>query len=91
MYELLPSHCHSKPHQCEAPREVPCHAQNLTTQGGGRVTHDEMFLVDGEKTECDAGTVRSNAADLRTAFFVKHSRHHHCHRLTSGPSTGTST
>ena len=77
--------------ECAAPRVVPCHAQNLTNQGSGRVMHDELFVVDGERIESDAGTVRSNTADLRTAFFVKRSRHHHCNRQTFQPSTRTST
>ena len=74
-----------KNHECEAPRVVPCHAQNLTTQGSGRVMHDELFL---EKRECDAGTV---LMIFRKAFFVKRSRPHHCHRLTSQPSVHTNT
>ena len=45
-----------KNHECEAPRVVPCHAQNLTTQGSGPVMNDEILLADCER-ECDAGTV----------------------------------
>ena len=62
-----------KNHECEAPRVVPCHAQNLTTQSSGRVTHDELFLADREKRECGAGTV--------LMIFGKH----FCQALTSSP------
>ena len=53
-----------KNHECEALRVVPCHAQNLTTQDSGRVMHDELFLVDCEKRESDAGTVLMICAKL---------------------------
>ena len=73
-----------KNQECEVPRMVPCHAQNLSRQGCGRVMHHEPCLVDCEKKECDAGTVLLIFAK---PFFVKRSRHHHCHCLTSQPST----
>ena len=39
--------------ECEAPRVVPCNAQNLTTQSSGRVMHDDLPLADCEKRESD--------------------------------------
>ena len=77
-----------KNQECEVPRMVPCHAQNLSRQGCARVMHHEPCLVDCEKKECDAGTVLLIFAK---PFFVKRSRHHHCHCLTSQPSTHSNT
>ena len=62
-----------KNHESEAPRVVPCHAQNLTTHGSGRVVRNELFLVDCEKRACDAVTV--------LIIFAKHL----CRALTSSP------
>ena len=41
---ISPTTLAHKNHECEAPRIVPCHAQNLTTQGSGLVMLDEMFF-----------------------------------------------